>query len=81
MALPTSGYNAQAVKYFVSSTSGAKVRIEGAILTGENDAAMDELIPYLDSALASFKSAYNSGTSYTVGIDKSFQGETTPSSL
>lgn len=81
MAFPTSGYNVQAVKYFISSTAGASLSINGAVLTGENEAAMEELVTYLDSALASFKSAYNSGTSYGVNVYKSFQGETTPTSL
>lgn len=81
MAFPTSGYNVQAVKYSINSTSGAKLSIQGAVLTGENDTEMEELVTYLDSALASFKSAYNSGTSYTVGVNKSFQGETTPAAL
>ncbi|MFC8423945.1 hypothetical protein ACFUN7_24220 [Streptomyces sp. NPDC057236] len=81
MAFPSSGYNVQAVKYFISSSAGASLSIVGEVLTGENDTEMEELVPYLDSALASFKSAYNSGTSYTVSVKKSFQGETTPAAL
>jgi hypothetical protein len=81
MAFPTSGYNVQAVKYFVHSTAGVSLTINGAVLTGENDAEMEELVTYLDSALASFKSSYNSGTAYTASVNKSFQGETTPAAL
>jgi hypothetical protein len=81
MAFPTSGYNVQAAKYFISSTAGAQLSIEGLIRTGENEAQMEELLTYLDSALASFKSAYNGGTAYGVNVYKSFQGETTPAAL
>lgn len=81
MALPSSGYNPQAVKYVITSSAGVSLSVEGAIRAGENETEMEELLPYLDSALASFKSAYNSGTAYTVGVNKSFQGETTPASL
>lgn len=78
MALPTSGYNPQAVKYLIGSNAGVSLSIEGAILTGENGTEVEELLPYLDSALGSFKTAYDGGTSYTVNVYKSFQGETTP---
>lgn len=78
MAFPTSGYNVQAVKYLIGSNAGVSLSIEGAILTGENEAEAEELVTYLDSALGSFKTAYDGGTSYTVNVYKSFQGETTP---
>lgn len=81
MALPTSGYNPQAVKYLISSNAGVSLSIEGAILTGENDAEVEELVTYLDSALASFKTAYNGGTAHAAAVYKSFQGETTPAAL
>lgn len=81
MALPTSGYNPHRVNYFISSDAGVSLSMHGVIDTGVNEAQMEELLTYLDSALASFKSAYNGGTSYTVGVDKSFQGDTTPTSL
>lgn len=81
MAFPTSGYNPLTVHYLISSTGGAKLSIEGAIINGENEAEMEELLTYLDSALVSFKSSYNSGTSYTVSVYKSLQGETTPAAL
>lgn len=76
MALPTSGYNPQNVKYLIGSNAGVSLSIDGS---AEDVAAeLEELLTYLDSALVSFKSAYDSGTSYTVNIYKSFQGETTP---
>jgi hypothetical protein len=81
MAFPTSGYSPLTVNYLISSNAGAKLSIEGAIINGENEAEMEELLTYLDSALVSFKSSYSSGTSYTVGVNKSFNGETTPSAL
>lgn len=81
MALPSSGYNPHYVDYFISSDAGVSLSIRGAISTGSNETQMEELLTYLDSALASFKSAYNSGTSYTAAVNKSFQGDTTPTSL
>ncbi|MDX3314644.1 hypothetical protein P1S61_37455 [Streptomyces sp. ME08-AFT2] len=81
MALPGSGYNPHRVDYFISSDAGVSLSVQGVISTGGNETQMEELMTYLDSALASFGLAYNGGTAYTVIVNKSFAGDTTPTSV
>lgn len=81
MALPTNGYNPHRVEYFIGSDAGVTLTMQGTINTGANEAAMEELLTYLDSALSSFKTDYEANTVYTATINKSFNGDTTPTSI
>jgi len=79
MAFPTSGYNPQTVHYLISSSAGVQLSIDGSVAESPTEA--EELLSYLDTALAGFKTAYDGGTSYTVAVTKSFGGSTTPAAV
>lgn len=79
MSFPTTGYNPAAVTYFIGTTADASLSITAALLN--SPAATEELLGYLETALSSFRTAYEGGTEYTLTMNKSFEGQTTPVNL
>lgn len=79
MAFPTSGYNPQTVHYLINSSAGFQLSIDGSVAESPTEA--EELLSYLETALADFETAYELGTVYTVSVTKAFGGSTTPAAI
>jgi hypothetical protein len=72
MALPTSGYTATTVKYSLHTGAGLKVEI--TINATELPSDVDELIPYLETALNDLEDAYQSGTGKAMSGFRGYEG-------
>ena len=76
MAVPTSGYSGQTAHYLIASSAGFQFSIDVGLTEAPVEA--EELLPFLDAALAEFQSAYAAGTAHTAAVTKVFTGSTTP---
>ena len=76
MALPTDGYSAQTAHYLIASSAGFQFSIDVGLTEAPVEA--EELLLFLDAALAQFQSAYSAGTAHTADVTRVFVGSTAP---
>lgn len=76
MSFPTSGYSATEVRYSFNVNNGISFNLGISL---DYPTEIEAMLPYLESALADFKSNYQTGESTTVTIYKTINGYQTAS--
>lgn len=75
MSLPTDGYQPLEVQYLINNSVGVSLSIKGVV--SDQPGVAEELLSYLDTSLADFETAYETGSAYTVEVIKQFNGSIT----
>jgi len=77
MSLPTDGFTVKEIVYSTAVNNGHMVSITVTVgaETGDQRTVADEMLPYLESALESFRTDYETGTTGTVPyIERDYNG-------